>query len=375
VLTISPRKDYEIYDDDLREAMVTCTIQIPVADPFWKTIPVSSRNKFMNDFLMQLLDLREFISNSRFEQGTEERPVSQGVVTHPTSSNTSAAVASNASDTNVFHKESKSPMISTGSRPSIKSSAITGGVTTVQPGLENVGDIKKPSMLSRLSRQNSSKPAIIDRSSSLPDKPQPRSLSKDKDIDFSQRSSRRSPAVNTVACALRTEIANKEFEFGRLDRMLSKKSSTINIDTDSIPETPSELKYVQLKNQADDLLKEVAKLKQQYVELTGVRYEQSRSIRRRFGKSTQARLDDTNTHSAELVVPPIYMPSNAALSTQRIAVDSLVFSPSVTSPVNTLGTNIFKAKSKDIDDGIATDASRDVLLFKNYGPPHWISIQ
>jgi hypothetical protein len=66
VLTVSPRHDHEVFDDDLVEAMVTCTIQIDTTDKFWQRLHPAAIDTFLNDFVLQVLEMQERISMARF---------------------------------------------------------------------------------------------------------------------------------------------------------------------------------------------------------------------------------------------------------------------------------------------------------------------
>lgn len=390
VFTISPRKDYEIYDDDLREALITCTIQIPINNKFWKDISVEARNLFLNEFLIQLVDLREFISMSRFDVNGEDINVKAqpNLPKDSTLASTSKEKDFNEvlKNQNSFKDNRGSTSPATPKNRKLSNATSFGSVTTAQPGSENIGDIKvKPTMLSRF--KSGGTPTAISEPQFQLVKQGPlgreRIESKDRDKErekelnefaFSGNASRRrSQAVNTVASALRTQIANKEFEFGRIDRMISKKPmDAVKADdvSGNAAASPSEVKYSQLRAQADLLLKEVAKLKQQYVELTGVRYEQSRTIRRKLGKETQARLQLTDTHFAELVSPLYAMQSAASLAAIRICRENKalnILRPQSTS-TSVDPSDIFYSwtKASHVESGV-------VKSFKY--PPHWSTIQ
>lgn len=67
VLTVSPRKDQGLFDDDLSEAFITCTIQINTKDNTWKQISENYRSEFLNQFVLQVLDVRNRLYLSKYE--------------------------------------------------------------------------------------------------------------------------------------------------------------------------------------------------------------------------------------------------------------------------------------------------------------------
>lgn len=67
VFTVTPHKNQALFDDDLREALITCTVQINTKDNTWRNICGSTRNEFLNSFVLQLLDVRQRIFLSKFE--------------------------------------------------------------------------------------------------------------------------------------------------------------------------------------------------------------------------------------------------------------------------------------------------------------------
>lgn len=72
VLTVSPRKDQGLFDDDLIEAFVTCTIQINTKDNTWRQISEKLRSEFLNQFVLQLLDVKNRIYLSKYELNGEK---------------------------------------------------------------------------------------------------------------------------------------------------------------------------------------------------------------------------------------------------------------------------------------------------------------
>lgn len=117
VFTVSPDKNQNLFDDDLRQALVTCTVQINTKDATWRNICEGTRNEFLNSFVAQLLDLRDRIFLSKFELEGEKF-----LVNHPASSDT------RPSSPNCAVSNRKQPQRSTSGEMHH-----AGGVTTTQP--------------------------------------------------------------------------------------------------------------------------------------------------------------------------------------------------------------------------------------------------
>lgn len=67
VFTVTPHKNQTLFDDDLKEALITCTVQINTKDNTWRHICEGTRNEFLNTYVLQLLDVRQRIFLSKFE--------------------------------------------------------------------------------------------------------------------------------------------------------------------------------------------------------------------------------------------------------------------------------------------------------------------
>lgn len=69
IMTVSPRKDHKDFDDDLPEALVTCTCQM--SESGWSRLQLES---FMDCVLMQIIDLRHYFQTAayvRYKAGQE----------------------------------------------------------------------------------------------------------------------------------------------------------------------------------------------------------------------------------------------------------------------------------------------------------------
>jgi hypothetical protein len=123
VFTVSPHKNQDLFDDDLRQALVTCTVQINTKDNTWRNVCEGTRNEFLNSFVVQLLDLRDRIFLSKFELEGEKflanRPAPVGTIKPSGSLSPNSAMASGR----------KQPQ----SQRSTSGEAHAGGVTTSQP--------------------------------------------------------------------------------------------------------------------------------------------------------------------------------------------------------------------------------------------------
>jgi hypothetical protein len=117
VFTVSPHKDQDLFDDDLREALITCTVQVNTKDSTWRTIGERTRSQFLDSFVLQLLEVRHRIFLSKYDTWGEKflspRSVSAKPATGSMSPTSMAVGASN--------------------RKQIQRSTSGEGVTTTQP--------------------------------------------------------------------------------------------------------------------------------------------------------------------------------------------------------------------------------------------------
>jgi hypothetical protein len=123
VFTVSPHKNQDLFDDDLRQALVTCTVQINTKDGTWRNVCEGTRNEFLNSFVVQLLDLRDRIFLSKFELEGEKFLAGRGApcgTTRP-----SGSMSPNS--TMASGRKQPQPQRSTSGEMH------TGGVTTTQP--------------------------------------------------------------------------------------------------------------------------------------------------------------------------------------------------------------------------------------------------
>jgi hypothetical protein len=63
VITIAPRKDHTDFDEDLREALVTASIQVSLEK---ESVYTKDIEDFMNDYLMQLVELKYGMQLDKF---------------------------------------------------------------------------------------------------------------------------------------------------------------------------------------------------------------------------------------------------------------------------------------------------------------------
>jgi hypothetical protein len=72
VLTVSPRRDHDLFDEDLGESLVTCTVQIDAREKsIWSLLSEGMREQFMSDFVTQVIEMRIALTLAKYEMGGE----------------------------------------------------------------------------------------------------------------------------------------------------------------------------------------------------------------------------------------------------------------------------------------------------------------
>jgi hypothetical protein len=299
VITIAPRKDHAEFNDELPSALVTCVVQVSNISTYWLAGEV---DQFVNDLLyQQLLDLRQSILFARYGFCSE-----LSFIPVPSSSSSSSSAAEK--------KESTQPM------PTLKrgvSSPIdfqeyyrhgdkgngstnrSAAITTQQPGLEDAslssynhntaintiqeyGSPLKPMSNGSasaaagpvpLARQRSMgifrrkhDPPSTTATSSSSTEPSAKAVAAQASRSakrYSRFSShRKSINANPEAAFLRQQIAGKEYELDRIEKMVSKK----------MPTHAQGSAMVTIASQ-QRLIMELKDLKAQYLTMTGTAYE------------------------------------------------------------------------------------------------------
>jgi hypothetical protein len=68
VVTLSPRRDYETYDDDLPFSLVTCTVQVQSVSGMWTE--KQFLDDFLTDYLAALLEVRQAVNAAKYDPNT-----------------------------------------------------------------------------------------------------------------------------------------------------------------------------------------------------------------------------------------------------------------------------------------------------------------
>jgi hypothetical protein len=144
VLTISPRRDFDHFEEDLACALVTCTIQVQDDTGAWAD--KAFLECFMNEYLSLLADIKQAITYAKYENyvscsGHEDKPFLKSSIPPWLGPNPFAAPADADSQmtSSAELTPGKKPSHATGSKASLSSSAAAAradGVATVQPGLD-----------------------------------------------------------------------------------------------------------------------------------------------------------------------------------------------------------------------------------------------
>lgn len=278
VLTISPRRDFEEFEDDLSQCLITCHVQM--SNNNLSVLTEKAMQDFMTSYVCQIVELRYDMMMSKYDLE------SIGLQTP----SVPVAVATPVPATPIVSKSQRAHLT----------------VTTVQPGMELSRSYSAPSglvvppkvnrslsplqtqALSSAAMENSGRGAKSPRGGKSDIVLPPTSSTR-------SRNSRRTQRINAEASALRSQIASKEFEASRLEKMMRKKhrSDSLTEEQRQISSGPAlgrsestsptaGLQTTPLQQQSMDLTLELKHLKARYFQLTGVPYEQSGSNRRRM---------------------------------------------------------------------------------------------
>ena len=131
VCTVSPRRDYEQFDEDVPFALITCTIQVQDAAGIW--LDKHFLDNFLAEYLSSLLEARQAISTAKYEfipKDASSESIEQQGITYwlgPSPLCTNSYVHS---DEHAVGMSSRKPV----DKVSVSRS---DGVATIQPGLED----------------------------------------------------------------------------------------------------------------------------------------------------------------------------------------------------------------------------------------------
>lgn len=387
VITISPRRDHDEYDADLPVALVVCTCQVST-DGGWRKGELEA---VMDDFLkQQLLDLRQSLLLNKFIYSAAEREAralssksESSLLPHSGKFEPIPILASIGksrsramspgrapSDREVVTKSSSYERAASPGRSEWRAKALTtsksmpvgSGITTTQPGAEEVSVGGPPSKDEKsrrhLFRRTFSKATTPSHITAAPGSTDQSAFSKVTGTPMSGRSTpdattaaaiavgagssesatatkpknrfssrRKSKTINPQASALRRHIAAKEYEVQRVEKMLKKQGASLaaaegGTVTVTVPGRASEVDLASYQA----LLKELQGLKQEYQLMTGLAYEQSsrlsfgrlRSLGSRSNSSgfVTTNIKDANTTITINNEPESSSPTNLSLPFQ-----------------------------------------------------------
>jgi hypothetical protein len=279
VITVSPRKDHNEFDDDLREALVSASIQVASES---KKLNTKEIEDFMDEFLYQLIELRvgltcqKFICNKSKSSGLSNffrstpalnaRPniaksSNAGYASGAVSTTTSAQLLQSLPTSKVAHMSKLFRMKSVDSvevhdegNPNIFQLPHSGKANLSPPRINNV--------------------ALAD------NRAQP--FGSEHQVRF-RSSRRRGSQINAEASGLRKQIAAKEYELKRCEQVEKRKQDKAII-VDSHTEKRPYSTIISLDAQE----KEIQQLKDSYYELTGIRYGDSSLDKRRRVRPAQS---------------------------------------------------------------------------------------
>jgi hypothetical protein len=200
VFTVSPHKNQDLFDDDLREALITCTVQVNTKDSTWRTVCERTRNEFLDSFVLQLLDVRHRILLSKYETWGEKFLLPRSVAVKPAGSMSPTSMGGGPHWKQI--------------QRSTSSESYPGGVTTSQP--VDYSKIKRDGIME---------------TGQCHSHPQTRLISgKGMDHSRTMGSSHgvvisRTPEVNAEFHSLRNRIRTKQFELERLQEASCTTSS------------------------------------------------------------------------------------------------------------------------------------------------------
>ena len=275
VITISPRPDHNEFDDDLREALVSGSIQLSSENRKLNTKEIDS---FMDDFLYQLVELRVGLTMRKF--ANDKSRVSR--FSHNS--------AHSSVDARPKQVRSMSAGFSGGSSSTTGTSGTGNALLMQSPSNTKTG-------MSKLFRMKSSNAAEINDGSKskgsqmsiispnlTSGEPQSHHLAADTSVSGGgqqtrfRSSRRRGSQVNAEASTLRKQIAVKEYELQRCEQVEKRKAeNSIVVNSHSID-----------SQSLDSQRKDILKLKSSYFELTGNRYGDSLHDKRRRVRAVQS---------------------------------------------------------------------------------------
>ncbi len=264
VITVSPRIDHTIYDDDLSESLVCCTIQVS-SDAKWRP---GEMHGFVNDFLQQhLLGVRQTLMLSKYNVNQKDGAHGADMVAYNSIIQGPSMPKSATSDSQSLLDEDQSsaphtPVVDVGDKEEKQKAA---DVTTKEKPTRRF--FRRP----LIGRSKSVEPAAA--------------ADNDKNTVYESisvspnhtptRGRTKSATINLEASALRGQIASKEYEMQRLDRVLRRKEKDKDKGGNVVVSSSANSSNNMLQQQKEQNLSELSELKVKYKKLTGTAYEES----------------------------------------------------------------------------------------------------
>ena len=263
VITVSPRVDHTIYDDDLSESLVCCTIQVS-ADANWRP---GEMHAFVNDFLQQhLLGVRQNIMLSKYNVTQRDNSSGADIIAYNTiieGPNIPKKVVADAAQTSIDEDQSNTPHTPERGDKEDKQKAVDGPTKD-----------KQTRRFFRRPLIGRGKPVETTNSSDNDNKnTAPESIANSPN-HTPTRGRTKSATINLEASALRGKIASKEYERQRLDRVLRRKEKDKDKSGNVVVSSSVNSSNV-LQQQKEQNLTELTELKVKYKKLTGTAYEES----------------------------------------------------------------------------------------------------
>jgi len=229
VFTVSPRRDHMEYEEDLQEALITCTAQISFPSSREMLSGFGSRGNvrlFLDEYLKQLTDFRDHLSRSKFCSCAERKAAGGGL-----STGRSATFASRSSMSSMYGTYDSS------SSHDVSLLAALDG----QDGRSGIG--------------------LLDATDANGLPTQPHTASSSSSMRRPSRHRRFRGRENAEASSLRGTIAAKEYEIQRLENDMHRK------ERDGRQRAVSET-AVRLQTE----LEELSMLKSKYEKVAGTEY-------------------------------------------------------------------------------------------------------
>jgi hypothetical protein len=148
VLTVCPRRDHDQFEEDLAFTLVSCTIQIQEASGEW--MDREFLESFMNEYLSQLADIRQALTYAKYDSSIScSGAFDDKAVTTKSPPWLGPHYSLNCSSHDldgVPNSETRTPLkvgVKSQSSKLVSQNSSSGGVATVQPGLETPSSIER----------------------------------------------------------------------------------------------------------------------------------------------------------------------------------------------------------------------------------------